>query len=142
MAEYKVSEDVAQAQLDAMEAEYGDIDPTSAEVVFRAIRSGLVDFDEATGQTTYHLQRPPETESSFDVTQVTLSEPDGNQMENLAKGLEIRAGKDGTATADPSYMVKQAINVVVYLGGWPTKLARQIKRRDLLNMEALSSFFA
>jgi len=141
MADYKVSEDVAQTQLDAMEAEYGDVDPTSAEIIFRAIRSGLVDFDESEGVTTYHLQRPPESEG-FDTSTVSLEEPGAEEMRKISQGSNMTANKNGEITIDPSVSTTQALNMVIHLGKWPSNLAKKIKRRDIKNLEALSAFFA
>jgi len=140
--DYKISEDVAQAQLDAMEAEYGAIDPVSADTVFEAIRKGLIDFDESTGEVTYTLQRPPEVDNSaVDVSRVVLREPDSVEMEKVSKGLVLTAKKDGTMELDSGFAVKQAVRLVTYIGKWPAGLAERIKRRDIQVIQALASFF-
>lgn len=142
MAEYKVSEDVAQAQLDAMEAEYGQIDPANADVVFDAIRRGLVDFDESAGEVTYHLQRPLNIDNpAVDTSKVTLREPGAGEMEKISQGLKVTANKDGTMEVDAGYGIKQALRMVTYIGGWPSGLPERIKRRDVQVLQALSGFF-
>ena len=143
MSEYKISEDVAQSQLDAMEEEFGDIDPANADVVFDAIRKGLIDFDESSGEVTYTLKRPPEVDSTaVDVSKVVLHEPGASEMEKVNKGLSITAKQDGTMQLDPGFMVRQATRLVTYIGGWPAGLADRIKRRDIQVLQALSGFFA
>jgi len=141
--EYKVSEDVAQAQLDAMEAEFGGIDSSAAETVFDAIRRGLVEFDEQSGAVTYHLQRPPQIDAtSFDTSRVELREPGAAEMEKIGKGLTVTATQDGTMQMDSSFMVKQTLRIITYVGGWPEGIAAKIKRRDLQVLQGLSNFFA
>ena len=140
--DYKVSEDVAQATLDALEAEFGTVDAASAEEVYEALRRGLIDFDETTGTLTYHLQRPPESgSSSLDPTKIVLQEPDAEAMEKLGKAGSFEASKDGTITADGSIVIKQTEAMVVYVGGWPMALAKRIKRRDLKVLGAITNFF-
>jgi hypothetical protein len=140
--EYKIAEDVAQAQLDAMEAEFGGVDPASADVVFEAIRRGLVDFDEATGEVTYHLQRPLDIDNpAVDGTKVTLHEPGAGEMEKISRGLSVTAKKDGTMEIDAGHSTRQTLRMVTYLAGWPSGLPERIKRRDMQVLQALSSFF-
>jgi hypothetical protein len=140
--EYKISEDVAQAQLDEMEAEFGPLDPGNADVVFDAIRRGLIDFDESSGEVTYTLQRPPQVDSTaVDVSKVTLREPGAAEMEKVSKGLNVTANKDGTMQIDSGFAVKQAVRLVTYVGGWPAGLADRIKRRDIQVIQALAGFF-
>lgn len=140
--DYKIAEDVAQMQLDLMEEEFGAIDPASAEVVFTAIRRGLIDYDESTATVTYHLQRPPETtNSTIDASQIVLQEPDSEAMERMGKASSFEADKDGKVVADGSMIIKQTIALVSYVGGWPTALAKRIKRRDMLVLGALCNFF-
>jgi hypothetical protein len=140
--EYKISEDVAQAQLDEMEAEFGPLDPGNADVVFDAIRRGLIDFDESSGEVTYTLQRPPEVDSNaVDVSKVVLREPGASEMEKVSRGLTVTAKKDGTIDFDPGMAVRQALRLVIYIGGWPAGIADRIKRRDIIVLQALAGFF-
>lgn len=140
--DYKVSEDVAQAQLDAMEAEFGELDPSNADVVYDAIRKGLVSFDDTSGDVTYILQRPLDIDNpAVDVTRVTLHEPGAGEMEKINRGLTVTAKKDGTMEIDAGYATKQALRMVTYIGGWPAGLPERIKRRDMHVLQALSGFF-
>ena len=137
-----MSEDVAQAQLDAMEEEFGAIDHGSADTIFEAIKRGNIDFDETTGEVTYTLQRPPEVDNpAVDVSRVVLREPGASEMEKVSKGLTVTANKDGTMQLDSSFATRQAVRLVTYVGGWPAGLADRIKRRDIQVIQALASFF-
>lgn len=140
MADYKVSEDVAQAQLDAMEAEFGPLDPANAEVVFESLRLGLVDFDGSEGTITYMLQKPPEGGVN-DTTMIVFHEPNAGEMEKIAKGIKLTASKDGSVEIDSSRMIEQAIRLVTVVGKWPLGIAERITRRDLKVIQALSGFF-
>lgn len=139
--EYVISEDVAQSQLDAMEEEFGPLDPANAEAVFRAIRAGLLEFDESEGSITYMLQKPPETQSSLDLSSVTFREPGAKEMEKINKGLTVKTDRNGNAEFDASAGVAQAIRLMVHVGGWPLAAAEKVKRRDMQVLQALIGFF-
>lgn len=142
MIDYKVSEDVAQSQLDEMEEEYGPLDPANADVVYDAIRKGLVSFDNSTCEVTYFLQRPLDIDApAVDATRVTLHEPTAGDMGKIARGIKVVAGKDGSVEVDSSRMIEQAIRLVTVIAKWPLGIAERISRRDLKVVQALSGFF-
>lgn len=140
--EYVIDEVTAKSLLDDMSEEYQSFPSYEQEAVLvHAIRSGLLDFDQSTGKTSYTLQKPVELKNGESFTTIVLEEPNQDQIERINKGLTMTADTKGVITMDASTTARQVARMVVVIGGVPTDVVSRIKRRDYAILESLTSFF-
>lgn len=140
--DYPVSEDVADSTLAQMQEEFGALgDANSRAILSDAIMRGLLDFDSAGASVTYRLQKPVSLEDGQTLTEITLTEPDVSQIEQINKALKLNFDKNGNVSSDGSAQTMQTKRTIAVVAGIPDVLLNRAKRRDWAVMEALSAFF-
>jgi asparagine N-glycosylation enzyme membrane subunit Stt3 len=126
--EISVSPEAAQAELARIEEDFDrELDADSRDVLLRALRAGLLEWDAAENQFRYRLRRPVVLDNGEQITTMSLSEPSVLQV------------KKATAIKDE---LEQTVKLISYMADVPVGYIDRIRMRDMTVLGVLVGFFA